>query len=90
MVVIKLKITPITHKQKEDVVIWDARKKIGQKEFKYQSAHLLHTMRHPLEGKDDIYIDIATCGNFTINWTVIDSELIERVKGQLHVVIKDS
>lgn len=83
-------IATITHKQKEDVVIWDARKKLSQKEFKYQSAHLLHTMRYPLQGKDDIYIDIATCGNFTIDWTVIDSELIEPVKGQLHVVIKDS
>lgn len=78
------------HKIIEDIEIWDARKKLDQSEFKYQSSHLLHTMRHPLEGKNDLYIDIATCGNFTIEWSVIDSELIEPVKGQLHVVVKDS
>lgn len=77
------------HKTTEDIVIWDARKKLDQSEFKYQSTHLLHTMRQPLYGKDDLYVDIATCGNFTIEWTVIDSELIEPVKGQLHVVVKD-
>lgn len=78
------------YKHTEDIEIWDVRKKLEQTEFKFQSAHLLHTMRHPLDGKDDLYIDIATCGNFTIEWTVIDSELIEPVKGQLHVVIKDA
>lgn len=78
------------YKSTEDVEIWDVRKKIDQTEFKYQSAHLLHTMRHPLDGKDDLYIDIASCGNFNIEWTVIDSELIEPVKGRLHVVIKES
>lgn len=77
------------HKTTEDIEIWDARKKLDQSEFKYQSSHLLHTMRQPLDGKDDLYIDIATCGNFTIEWTVIDSELIELVKGQLHVVVKE-
>lgn len=77
------------HKTTKDIVIWDARKKLDQSEFKYQTAHLLHTMRQPLDGKDDLYIDIATCGNFNIEWTVIDSELIEPVKGQLHVVVKD-
>ena len=70
--------------------IWDVHKKIDQTEFKYQSAHLLHTMRHLLDGEDDLYIDIVSCGNFNIEWTVIDSELIEPVKGQLHVVIKES
>lgn len=77
------------HKHTEDIEIWDFRKKLEQSEFKYQSSHLLHNMRHPLEGKDDLYIDIATCGNFTIDWTVIDSELIEPARGQLHIVVKD-
>lgn len=78
------------YKHTEDIELWDLRKKLEQSEFKYQSTHLLHNMRHPLEGKDDLYIDIATCGNFTIDWTIIDSELIEPVRGQLHVVVKDS
>lgn len=82
-------IAGCTHKKDVDVVIWDVRKKLEQNEFKYQSAHLLHTLRHLLEGKDELYIDITQCGNFAIKWIVIDSELIKPVLGELHVVIND-
>lgn len=77
------------HKHTEDIEIWDFRKNLEQSEFKYHSSNLLHNMCHLLEMKDDLYIDIATCGNFTIDWKIIDSELIEPVRGQLHVVVKD-
>lgn len=74
----------------EYVDIWDSRKHLDKHEFKYFSRELTHGLHHLLDGKEDIYIDIAQCGNFTIKWRVIDSELIEPVEGELHVIIKDT
>lgn len=73
----------------EDIEIWSPDKLLDHHEFKYVSFRLTHMMSHALENKEDIYIDIAQCGNFSINWTIIDSELINSVKGELHVVIKE-
>lgn len=72
------------------IEIWDDEKKRDQQEVKYGLKRLLHNMRRPLNTSDKIYINIAKCGNFTINWTVIDSELIEPVQGKLHVIIRDN
>lgn len=71
------------------IEIWDDEKKRNQQEVKYGLTRLLHNMRYPLNTSDKIFINIAKCGNFTINWTVIDSALIEPVHGELHVIIKD-
>lgn len=74
----------------EYVDIWNPRKNLDKHEFKFYSSNLTHGLHHLLDGKEDIYIDIAQCGNFTIKWRVIDSELIESVEGELHVIIKDT
>ena len=71
------------------IEIWDDEKKRDKQEVKYGLTRLLHNMRHPLNTSDKIFINIAKCGNFTINWTVIDSALVEPVHGELHVIIKD-
>ena len=76
--------------KKEDVEIWSTEKTLDYHEFKYHSHRLTHMMFQNLDNKEDIYIDITQCGSFAINWTVIDSELIDSVKGELHVVIKES
>lgn len=77
------------YKHKEELEIWSPTKALESHEFKYQSHRLTQGLLCPLSSRDDIYIDIAKCGNFTIKWTIIDSELIERVDGELHVVVKD-
>lgn len=77
------------YKHKEELEIWSPAKALESHEFKYQSHRLTQGLLCPLSSRDDIYIDIAKCGNFTIKWTIIDSELIERVDGELHVVVKD-
>ena len=46
------------YKHTEDIELWDLRKKLEQSEFKYQSTHLLHNMRHPLEGEDDLTANV--------------------------------
>ena len=77
------------YKHKEELEIWSPAKALESHEFKYQSHRLTQGLLCPLSSREDLYIDIAKCGNFTIKWTIIDSELIERVEGELHVVVKD-
>ena len=76
------------HKNQVIVEMWDKRKFLNCHDFKYHSRNLTHTLRHPLNGKDDLYIDIANCGNFSINWIIVDSNLIEQRQGQLNVVVQ--
>lgn len=73
----------------EDIELWSPNKMLDHHEFKYFSHRLTHRMCYLLENKEDIYIDIGQCGNFAIRWMVIDSELIDPVEGELHVVIKE-
>ena len=77
------------YKHKEELEIWSPAKALESHEFKYQSHRLTQGLLCPLSSREDIYIDIAKCGNFTIKWTIIDSELIERVDGELHVVVNE-
>lgn len=71
----------------KELEIWSPAKKLESHDFKFQSHRLTQGLLCRLSSQDEIYIDIANCGNFTIKWTIIDSELIERVEGELHVVV---
>ncbi len=73
----------------KNIEIWDVNKPVEDHKFKYQSNKLIHNLREHLGTEKPIYIDVAQCGNFTINWIVYDSELIEPVYGDLHVIINE-
>ena len=73
----------------ENYELWDVKKRLDHQELKFSSMRLIHGMKCLLEDrKEDYYIDIANCGNFTIKWTVMDSNLMKPVIGELHVVIE--
>lgn len=76
-------------KSYENVELWDVDKVLDHQEFKYHSSKLIHNLCKPLNSQELLYIDIAECGNFTIDWTIFDSELIEPVYGELHVIVKE-
>ena len=77
-------------KHYETYELWDVKNKLDHQELKFSSMRLIHGMKCALENrKEDYYIDIARCGNFCIKWSVMDSNLIEPVSGELHVVIKE-
>lgn len=76
-------------KKYENIELWDVDKVLDHQEFKFQSSKLIHNLCERLGRNETLYIDIAECGNFTIDWTVFDSELIEPVYGELHVIVKD-
>ncbi len=77
-------------KHYETYELWDVKKRLDHQELKFSSMRLIHGMKYALENrKEDYYIDIAHCGNFSIKWSIMDSNLIEPVLGELHVVIKE-
>lgn len=79
------------HKHYETYDLWDVKKRLDHQELKFSSMRLIHGMKYALENrKEDYFIDIAHCSNFTINWSIMDSNLIEPVIGELHVVIKEA
>lgn len=77
-----------TRSDEKEIELWSPDKALDIREFKFFSNRLTHGMRCRLADSDDLYIDIAQCGNFTISWIIVDSELIEPARGELHVVIK--
>ena len=67
---------------------WDIDQPIEKREFKFQYSNLNHNMIYYLDIKKSIYIDLGNCNNFCIRWCIIDSELIDPVKGTLNVIIE--
>lgn len=67
---------------------WDINQTIGKREFQFRYSNLNHNMIHYLDIKKSIYIDLGNCNNFCIRWCIIDSVLIEPVKGTLNVIIE--
>jgi len=78
------------HADEKTIELWSPKKALDNHEIRFSSKRLTHMMRQHLQSEDDIYIDIGRCGNFTITWIIVDSELIDPVKGELHVVVKDA
>lgn len=77
------------HKYCETYELWDVKKKLDHQELKFFSKRLIHGMKYRIEDRnEDYFIDIAKCGNFTIKWSIMDSNLIDPVKGELHVVVE--
>ncbi len=77
------------HKHYETYELWDVKKKLDHQELKFFASRLIHGMKYRMEDRnEDYYIDIAACGNFTIKWSIMDSNLIDPVKGELHVVVE--
>lgn len=77
------------HKHYETYELWDVKKKLDHQELKFIASRLIHGMKYRMEDRnEDYFIDIATCGNFTIKWSIMDSNLIDPVMGELHVVVE--
>lgn len=78
------------HADEKTIELWSIDKPLDNHEIRFSSKRLTHMMRQHLQSEDDIFIDIGRCGNFTITWIIVDSELIDPVRGELHVVVKDA
>ena len=81
-------IMPFGRGEIPQIYRWDINKTIEDKEFKFQHSKLNHKMVLSLNVEDSIYIDTGTCGSFTIQWSIIDSKLVDEVNGILNVIIE--
>lgn len=77
-------------KEYEDIEMWDVDKMLDNHKLNYSSSKLVHNLCTKITTKEPIYVDLVQCGNFIVKWTVFDSELIEPVNGELHVIIEEA
>ena len=47
-----------------------------------------HNIYRILEIPDSLYIDIASCHSFSVDWFIVDSKLIDGIKGSLNIIIQ--
>lgn len=78
------------NKKYKSIEMWDINKVRDNHKLHYSSSKLVHNLCTKISVKETVYVDLAQCGNFTIKWTVFDSELIEPVNGELHVIIEEA
>ena len=64
------------------VEMWDLDEFIQEDELRYEADALTHGLQSKAF---EFYVDAATCGNFNMKWIIVDSALIEPVKGALNV-----
>lgn len=75
--------------QRTTQICWDLEKTLDEKIFNFQEPKLNHCgLFRELEIDDSLYIDINTCGNFEIEWIIVDSKLSNPITGKLHIVVK--
>ena len=71
------------------VKIWNLDDDNNKRDFSYITSAVNHHVVHSLEEMDGIYIDKDTCGNFQIQYRIIDSKHIDSINGVINVVIEE-
>ena len=71
------------------VKIWNLDADISKRIFSCITSAVNHHVVHSLEEMDGIYIDKETCGNFQIQYRIIDSKHIDSINGVINVVIEE-
>lgn len=81
-----INISPITGSlfgyRPPSIEMWDLDEFFPENELKCKSDPLTHNLHHPIFA---FYIDSALCPNFKMRWIIVDSELVNPVKGELNV-----
>ena len=70
------------------VKMWDLVADTDKREFSYTTSAVNHHVVHPLEDLEGLYLDIETCGNFQIQYRIIDSKHIDSIGGVINVVVE--
>ena len=66
---------------------WDLSKPI-KNQFKRSQNELNHHLTMPLDVGDSIFIDLSQCGNFSVEWFIVDSSVSEPATGKLNITIE--
>lgn len=70
------------------VRIWNLDADTDKRDFTYITSAVNHHVVHSLKEAEGLYIDIETCGNFQIQYHIIDSKHIDSIDGVINVVVE--
>lgn len=82
-------LSPASNSRVGYINMWDLDADISKKDFAYKASHVNHHVVHNLCDGGVLYIDKENCGNFKIEYHIIDSKHIDSINGVINVVIEE-
>lgn len=70
------------------IYCWNVEDILNVNEFNFKETKMNHNIYRILEIPDSLYIDIASCHSFSVDWFIVDSKLIDGIKGSLNIIIQ--
>lgn len=68
---------------------WELSMTLTNNEFSFGESKLNHTLHKSLRIENSLFINTLSCGNFSIDWYIIDSALPKPISGKLNVIIEE-
>ena len=81
-------LSPASNSRVGYINMWNLDADISKKDFAYKASHVNHHVVHNLCDGGVLYIDKENCGNFKIEYHIIDSKHIDSINGVINVVIE--
>lgn len=82
-------LSPASNPRVGYINMWNLDADISKKDFAYKASHVNHHVVHNLCDGGVLYIDKENCGNFKIEYYIIDSKHIDSINGVINVVIEE-
>lgn len=82
-------LSPASNSMVGYINMWNLGADISEKDFAYKASHVNHHVVHNLCDGGVLYIDKENCGNFKIEYHIIDSKHKDRIDGVINVVIEE-
>lgn len=82
-------LSPASNSRVGYINMWNLDADISKKDFAYKASHVNHHVVHNLCDGGVLYIDKEICGNFKIEYHIIDSKHIDSINGVINVVIEE-
>ena len=70
------------------IYCWNVEDILNVNEFNFKETKMNHNIYRILEIPDSLYIDISSCHSFSVDWFIVDSKLIDGIKGSLNIIIQ--
>lgn len=82
-------LSPASNPRVGYINMWNLDADISKKDFAYKASHVNHHVVHNLCDGGVLYIDKENCGNFKIEYYIIDSKHVDSINGVINVVIEE-
>lgn len=82
-------LTPASNYGRGIINMWSLDDDISERNFVYKASQVNHHVVHNLCDGEELYIDKETCGNFKIEYRIIDSKHIDSIDGVINIVIEE-